>query len=90
MAGKKLEDALMILPDYDPEIAFETEAVRLMALSDMYKIFVPTQMAKEIYTRMYLSLLRSLEKKESKIAVKQYNENHKAVRDYMILKYKIY
>ena len=81
MAGKKLEDALMILPDYDPEIAFETEAVRLMALSDMYKIFVPTQMAKEIYTRMYLSLLRSLEKKESKIAVKQYNENHKAVRE---------
>ena len=81
LAGKKLEDALMILPDYDPGVAFETEAVRLMALSDMYKIFVPTQMAKEIYTRMYLSLLRSLEKKESKIAVKQFNENHKAVRE---------
>ena len=81
LAGKRLEDALTILPDYDPEIVYENEAVRLMALSDMYRIFVPTQMAKEIYTRMYLSLLRSLEKKESKIAVKQFNENHKAVRE---------
>ena len=81
LAGKRLEDALTIMPDYDPEIVYENEAVRLMALSDMYRIFVPTQMAKEIYTRMYLSLLRSLEKKESKIAVKQFNENHKAVRE---------
>ena len=81
LAGKRLEDALTILPDYDPEIVYENEAVRLMALSDMYRIFVPTQMAKEIYTRMYLSLLRSLEKKESKIAVKQFNENHNAVRE---------
>lgn len=81
LAGKRLEDALTILPDYDPEIVYENEAVRLMALSDMYRIFVPTQMAKEIYTRMYLSLLRSLEKKESKIAVKQFNENHKAVQE---------
>ena len=51
LAGKRLEDALTILPDYDPEIVYENEAVRLMALSDMYRIFVPTQMAKEIYTR---------------------------------------
>lgn len=29
---------------------------------------------------MYLSLLRSLQKKESKLAVRQYSENHKGIR----------
>ena len=80
LTGSDLEYALAILPQYDPEITTQDAATRLVALNDLYKVFVPTRMAKEIYTRMYLSLLRSLQKKETKLAVQQYNENHKAFR----------
>lgn len=80
LSGSELEQALTILPEYDPGIINENTAVRLIALSDMYKVFVPTQMSKEIYAKMYLSLLRSLQKKESKLAVQQYTENYKGIR----------
>lgn len=80
MVGAKLEEALQILPDYDESIRTENEAVRLVALSELYKVFVPNQMAKEIYSKLYLALLRSLQKKENQLAVRQLNENAKAVR----------
>lgn len=80
MMGAKLEEALQILPDYDESIRAENETVRLVALSELYKVFVPNQMAKEIYSKLYLALLRSLQKKENQLAVRQLNENAKAVR----------
>ena len=80
LTGLELEQALTILPEYDPGIKNENTAARLIALSDMYKVFVPTQMSKEIYAKMYLALLRSLQKKESKLAIRQYAENHRATR----------
>lgn len=80
LTGIELEEALAIQPDYDPNIIDMDAATRLVSLSDIYKVFVPTNMAKEIYTRMYLSLLRSLQKKESKVAIQQYMENYKGIR----------
>ena len=80
LTGSDLGAALTIAPEYDPDIISQDPATRLMALNQLYKVFVPTRMAKEIYTRMYLSLLRSLQKKESKLAIQQYMENHKAIR----------
>lgn len=80
LTGSALDEALSISPEYDPNITTQDAATRLMALNDLYKVFVPTKMAKEIYTRMYLSLLRSLQKKETKMAIQQYNENSKAFR----------
>lgn len=80
LSGSELEQALTILPEHDPGITNENAASRLIALSDIYKIFVPTQMSKEIYTKMYLSLLRSLQKKESKLAIRQYSENYKGIQ----------
>lgn len=80
IAGKELFSAMTSLPDYDGSIREETEAVRLMALSDLYKIYLPSQMSLEIYSKLYLALLRSLQKKGSRIAILQQYENHKAVR----------
>ena len=80
LSGDELEKALSILPEYDPNIVNENEAMRLIALSDLYKVFVPNQMSKEIYCKLYLALLRSLQKKESKLAVQQYAENHRAIK----------
>ena len=80
ISGEELDSALTILPEYDPAILNEPDAMRLIALTDLYKIFVPNQMSKEIYCKLYLALLRSLQKKESKLAVQQYMENHKAIK----------
>ena len=78
LSGSELEDALAILPGYDPEIINQDAATRLTALSDMYKVFVPNQMSKEIYSKLYLALLRSLQKKNGILRVKQSLENHRA------------
>lgn len=79
LSGSELEQALTILPEYDPAIVNENEAVRLIALTDLYKVFAPNQMSREIYSKLYLALLRSLQKKESKLRVKQTLENHRAI-----------
>ena len=79
LSGSELEQALTILPEYDPAIINENEAVRLIALTDLYKVFAPNQMSREIYSKLYLALLRSLQKKESKLRVKQTLENHRAI-----------
>mgnify|MGYP002513820507 FL=1 len=79
LSGSELEQALTILPEYDPAIANENEAMRLIALTDIYKVFVPNQMSREIYSKLYLALLRSLQKKEGKLRVKQGIANHQAI-----------
>ena len=45
LSGDELESALTILPEYDPAILNESDAMRLIALTDLYKIFVPFQVS---------------------------------------------
>jgi len=80
LAGKELLSAMTMMPEYDDSIRGQSVAVRLMALSDLYQIYLPSQMSLEIYSKLYLALLRSLQKKGTKIAILQQYENHKAVR----------
>ena len=42
LSGSELEQALTILPEYDPAIVNANEAMRLIALTDLYKVFVPS------------------------------------------------
>ncbi len=78
-SGDDLFSALEVLPEYEESIRTADVPVRLMALSDLYRIYVPSNMSLEIYSKMYLALLRSLQKKGTKMAVQQKNQNHKAV-----------
>ena len=78
-SGDDLFSALEVLPEYDKSICTADVPVRLMALSDLYRIYVPSQMSLEIYSKMYLALLRSLQKKGTKLAVQQKNQNYKAI-----------
>lgn len=78
-AGEDLFSALEVLPKYDESICTAEVPVRLMALSDLYRIYVPSRMSLEIYSKMYLALLRSLQKKGTKLAVQQKNQNYRAV-----------
>lgn len=78
-SGDELISALKVLPEYIPEICNADVPVRLMALSDLYRIYVPSQMSLEIYSKLYLALLRSMQKKGTKLAVQQQNQNYRAI-----------
>lgn len=77
-SGSELRSALEVLPEYDVAICNADAPVRLMALSDLYRVYVPNQMSLEIYSKLYLALMRSLQKKGTKLAVQQQNQNFKA------------
>lgn len=79
-SGKELAADMAILPEYDSNIRYENQAVRLMGLSNIYNVFIPSAMSMEIYSKLYLALLRSLQKKGTMEAVKQQYENHKAIK----------
>ena len=78
-SGDDLLSSMEVLPEYDESICTAEVPVRLVALSDLYRIYVPSQMSLEIYSKMYLALLRSLQKKGTKLAVQQKNQNYKAI-----------
>ena len=78
-SGDDLITALEILPEYNSEIRNKDTSVRLMALSNLYKVYIPSQMSLEIYSKLYLALLRSMQKKGTKLAVQQQNQNYRAI-----------
>lgn len=78
--GKELEDAMLSLPAYDPEICKADAGARLVALNDVADIYLPSQMSYEIYSKIYLSMLHSLKKKQTRDAVVQGNQNHRRLQ----------
>ena len=79
-SGNELIAALSIIPEYDETICQQNQAVRLIALSDLYQIYIPSQMSLEIYSKLYLALLRSMQKKGTQMAIKQRYENYRAMQ----------
>ena len=79
LTGEELHKALRMIPEYDDSIRKKDKSTRLVALSDLYNIYIPSEMSEEIYSKLYLALLRSLNKKDTINAVRQANENYKAV-----------
>jgi len=79
-SGKSLYDALLFLPNYNESIRSNDESTRLVALSELYNIYLPSLMSEEIYSKLYLSLLRSLNKKGTINSIRQLNENFKCIK----------
>ncbi len=73
LTGEELMKGLCVLPKYDEAIREKKQSERLIALNDLYTIYIPNTMSTEIYSKMYLALTRSLDKKFSKNAIKQRN-----------------
>ena len=48
LTGIELKEAMIDVPEYSHMIREEDAATRLMALSDMYKIYYPSKMSMEI------------------------------------------
>lgn len=78
--GQELDKAMTVLPPYDPDIIHADTATRLVALSDICQVFLSNAMSREVYSKLYLGLLRSLQKKSSQFVPAQYVENQKAIR----------
>jgi len=64
--GNELISTLEVLPEYDENICNDNEATRLIALSNLYRIFIPSPMSTEIYCKLYLALLHSLKRNAPK------------------------
>ena len=79
LSGKALYDRLTDIPEYDEAIREKSSTERLMALSTLYDIYLPSEMSVEIYSKLYLALVRSLQKKGTQAAVQQSYQNHNAI-----------
>lgn len=79
LSGKELYDRLTGLPEYSEEVRRKSQTERLIALSTLYDIYLPSEMSVEIYSKLYLALLRSLQKKGTRAAVQQSYQNHNMI-----------
>lgn len=80
LMGKELEEAMVSLPPYDPQICNADAATRIMALGDIAYLYIPSSMSFEIYSKIYLAMLHSLKKKQTVEAVRQGNQNHRRIQ----------
>ena len=60
LSGDRLIEELGYLPAYNETIIEQSQASRLLALSDIYRVYVPSEMSIEIYNKLYLALLLSI------------------------------
>lgn len=79
-SGNELIEAMSVLPEYDSSIRNANQAIRLMTLSDIYRLYLPSSMSIDIYTKLYLALFRSIQKKGTQLAIEQRNENNRAIQ----------
>ena len=71
LSGQELMERMAEYPVYPADIRERGSAERLVALTDIYDLYIPSQMLVEIYHKLYMGILRSLQKKESMQAVCQ-------------------
>lgn len=77
--GEDLINIITSLPKYDNSIINKSKTERLIELENIYNIYIPSKMTIEIYNKLYLSILKSLKKKQTKIATLQQVENYKRI-----------
>ena len=80
IVGEDINLELSALPNYTESVRLQDAGERLIALSDIYNIYIPSSMSTEIYCKLYLALVRSLQKKNNQDTVRQQNENHKQIQ----------
>lgn len=73
--GEKLTERMEILPPYSESIRNRPAPERLAGLENLLNIYITSPMSAEIYSRVYLSVLRSVRKKRTAFAVRQRYEN---------------
>lgn len=80
LVGKQLKDKMTIFPVYEENIRKESASIRLLELNKINSFYLPSDMSVEIYTKLYLAMVKSIQKKESKLAIQQRNLNGENLR----------
>ncbi|MDE7165125.1 MAG: TniB family NTP-binding protein [Clostridiales bacterium] len=78
--GEELIKRLAVHTEYNESIRSASVAERLMALSSLYDMYIPTDMSVEIYYKLYLALVHSLSRKRTSNSNTQLYENYKAIK----------
>lgn len=78
LSGEELVKALTVLPPYQKGLKEVPD--RLTALVDVYKLYIPNRSALDIYNRLYMAILNSLEKKNTLLEVGLQNDNFRAIK----------
>lgn len=82
LSGENLINKMQVLPKYDRKFRENGSVTeRLVKLSDLYNIYIPSQMSIEIYNKLYLGIVRSLQKKGETLTIKQYNSTYKTIQN---------
>lgn len=82
LSGENLINKMQVLPKYDRKFRENGSVTeRLIKLSDLYNIYIPSQMSIEIYNKLYLGIVRSLQKKGETFTIKQYNSTYKTIQN---------
>lgn len=82
LSGENLINKMQVLPKYDRKFRENGSVTeRLIKLSDLYNIYIPSQMSIEIYNKLYLGIVRSLQKKGETLTIKQYNSTYKTIQN---------
>ena len=68
-------EKLTNLPDYESTIINQGKEQRLIALTGLLEVYIASEMTMEIYQKLYLSSLTSLQKKKSLAAKQQFYKN---------------
>ena len=76
LTGDDFTTAMTTLPEYSPNIRELSASERLIRLTDIYRIFLPTAMTSEIYQRLYLMAAMSLKNKGNIASIQQSNANY--------------
>jgi hypothetical protein len=77
-SGDELLEKLTVLPEYNDKATTIPE--RLVALLDVYKVFIANDTTVDIYNRLYLALLNSLDKKNTLLETELANDNFRAIK----------
>lgn len=77
-SGNELLERLTVLPEYNNKATTIPE--RLVALLDVYKVFIANDTTVDIYNRLYLALLNSLDKKNTLLETELANDNFRAIK----------
>ena len=78
LCGEELIKALTVLPSYREGLVEIPD--RLTALLDIYKIYIPSSSTLDIYNRLYIAILNSLDKKATLLEVGLQNDNFMAIK----------
>ena len=78
LLGDELRLALTRLPHHDrAAIESMSASERLLKLTDIYKVFIPSSMTFEIYQKLYMMVSMSLQQKGSIDSIRQRNATYK-------------